>query len=314
MFGPTSPQIKLLLRLKSCRGHDDGDTGGGVRTGVRPSQLSTCLTLAVIILLLVINERVVLFIIDTYIKGLHPIFDNEYDRRVLARHFAVDIVGCSIVAYLGYGYRHLAAAIFNGKDVSNGSVAAYFTLDPKGAAQRVYTYVPEGHHILIYFMAYQIKNTYDSWVWKDGTLFMIHHAFALGAGWTGLYPGVAQIYGIFFMGISELSTVSLCVLGNFDPDLGVAGLAEAFPTVRLMVGLNFVVMFILVRIICWPAFAYHFSNDMKIVLERDAATLSPSSKMAMNFLFRCCQVLSFMQILFLGQIFFTAYVELSKML
>merc|ERR1719491_67150 len=78
-----------------------------------------------------INERVVLFIIDTYIKGLHPIFDNENDRRILARHFGVDIVGCSIVAYLGYGYRHLTSAIFNVKDASKRtSVAAYFKLDP----------------------------------------------------------------------------------------------------------------------------------------------------------------------------------------
>jgi len=301
MFGPISSKTRILLSLR-------GEAGGE-----RPSQLSTCITLAIIVLFLAINERVCLWIIDTFVQGLHPVFDDRTNRRVLARHVGVDICGCAIVAYLGYTCRHLLSCIFVPGDADNVNFTSFLKLDSKRALTRVYSYVPEGHLILIYFTAYQIKNTHDSWIWNDGVLFMIHHAFALGAAWSGLYPGVAQTYAIFFMGMSEISTVFLCILGNFDSDFGVVGLGDAFPTSKLVVGLLFVITFIFFRVVLWPIFAYHFFNDMKIALEHDAAKLSLSSRVAMNFLYRSCQVLSVMQIVFLGQILLTVYTEISNM-
>jgi len=116
------------------------------------------------------------------------------------------------------------------------------------------------------------------------------------------------------MGVSEMSTVILCLLACYDDDLGLTGMSEAFPIAKLVVGAMFIVSFIVFRIVLWPIFTYHLLNDTKLVLERDAEKLSPSSKLAIYAIIRTCQALTFMQVLFLGQIFYTVYLEISQVL
>lgn len=115
----------------------------------------------------------------------------------------------------------------------------------------MWDYVPQGQRILTIFLAYQVKNLYDSFVWNDGPEFIAHHILAGSASWGGMYPGIGNTYGIFFMGISEVSTMVLVILANFDDELGVKGLAEAFPNLRVIFAGGFVVAFIACRIVMW---------------------------------------------------------------
>jgi len=298
-FGPTSSETTIFQ--SNCDG------------GARPSRLTTFNTTAILTLILVLLEQLFVLIAD-YSKGLHPILDDEGNRHKFARHIGVNTIGLLYVTYLAYASRHLllSSIFIIGDDGIN--FASLYKLDPNRSFSRIYSHVPQSHYILTCFLAYQIKNTYDSWVWNDGILLMIHHALALCATWAGLYPGVAQIYGVFFMGVSEMSTVSLCLLATFDDDLGLTGMAEAFPTAKLVIGAVFVVTFIIFRILLWPIFTYHILNDTKLVLERDSEKLSFSSKVAIFAIVRSCQALTFMQVLFLGQIFWMGYLEISKML
>merc|ERR1711957_1055114 len=104
----------------------------------------------------------------------------------------------------------------------------------------------------------------------------------MGTAWLGMYPGVASMYGLFFMGYSEISTGVLCLLANFDPEFGVSGLDEVFPMTRLVLGGLFVVSFIVVRIMIWPLLTYHFLGDSLAMLKRDSERETPSVKLALK--------------------------------
>jgi len=101
---------------------------------------------------------------------------------------------------------------------------------------------------------------------------------------------------------------------NLDDDLGLNGMSDAFPILKIGLGAMFIVSFVVFRIVLWPIFTYHLLNDTKLVLERDGKKLSLYSKVAIYSIIRSCQALTFMQVLFLGQIFWTVYQEISKML
>lgn len=216
------------------------------------------------------------------------------------------MLGCSIVAYLGIRCRHLCSEVldnlFKRKPVPKG------TYD-----QRIYTYHPEAQQILTIFTTYQVKNTYDTIYWGDGIEFVIHHVLALAASWGGMYPGCAHVHAIFFFGISEFSTTILCLLANFDDEFGVVGLGDAFPLLKVAVGIVFVVGFIVCRTILWPLFSYHFVRDTT-----NAAQIGGPLAEKRMIWFKIFNValsgLSVLQVLWLGQIFIIAQEEIAKVL
>lgn len=164
------------------------------------------------------------------------------------------------------------------------------------------------------FLAYQIKNVHDSYVWNDGAIFIAHHIFAGLTAWFGMYPGVGSMYGLFFMGISEISTCILTLLANFDPDYGVTGLGEAFPMTKIVLGAMFAVAFIICRVIVWPVFAYHFYLDCREVLKRDSVRETREVKFALKMMVGSCVGLTALQVIWLGEIISTAKVEITALL
>lgn len=151
------------------------------------------------------------------LQDIHPILEDETNQMILARHLGVDFTCCAAVAWIGCANRHHMSDLF-GSFLSLGKK----TVD-EAYEDRLFKFIPGGNHVLVMFMAYQIKNTYDTIIWNDGPEFILHHLLAGTAAWGGMYPGCAQYYAIFFMGISEVSTAILVLLANFDPDLGVKG-------------------------------------------------------------------------------------------
>lgn len=228
--------------------------------------------------------------------------EDEINRFILARHIGVDCLGCLTVAVLGWKARHIAfpmvTATLGGKN----------TMPPAGYENRLFTYQPAGFRIALFFFFFQVKNMWDTIMWNDGPEYVFHHVLSLVAGWGGLYPGIGQFYGIFFLGLSEVSTAVLCVLANFDDEHGVKGLGEAFPMTKVIIGGVFVSLFILCRTVMWPVASYYFVRDSRLALKGH----SPRAEVSKGWIYMfmvSLSGLSVLQVAWLFQIFIIAKKE-----
>lgn len=295
--GPRRDQLSLLLSSSSFYCTDEK----GEKGPMSPSQQSTSLTILAVVFGLILNEQFLRFMITTFLKDWDPIFEDERHRHVLARNLGVNFSACFSIALLGYQSRHLLGQVFTLKRAESNMN------DSESIHGRIYDYVPQGHRVLVFFTAYQVKNLYDSYVFEDGAIFLAHHVFAGLTAWAGMYPGVAGLYGIFFMGLSEVSSCALCLLANFDDTFGVKGLGDAFPTAKILMGVAFGILFVVCRIVLWPVFAYHFLSDAFAVLKRnDSKHETPTIKLVLSMMIFSNLGLTALQILWLGEIVSTA--------
>lgn len=296
-FGKPRRNATLLLSSESFQCSDE--KGEKI---LAPSKFASIATVGILVILLVISEQIHRIFIDTYASDIHPVLHDETNRHILARHIGVDALSCLLVSYFGFKNRHILGELMT------------FRRDMDGCHRRIYTYQPAGHQVLLYFFAFQVKNMYDTIVWNDGMLYVLHHLFAGSTAWLGMYPGVASMYGLFFMGLSEVSTGILCLLANFDPDAGVVGLDEVFPITRLVLGTMFVVSFIIVRIMIWPLLTYHFLGDVNAILKRNSERETKSVKLTLYMMKTSSVTLTILQVIWLGQVIMTAKEEISKLL
>ena len=271
-----------------------------------PDRASTYLTLAFHVTVLFVLEYAVVVLLENY-QDVHPILGIELNRKILARHCGVDFVCLAAVSWIGLANRHHLADLF----------ACFFSLGKQSLCDkfenRLFKFIPGGNHVLMVFLGYQLKNLYDSYVWNDGIVFILHHILAGVAAWGGMYPGCAQYYAIFFMGISEVSTLVLVLLANFDENLGVEGLDHVLPMTRVVIGLAFVLAFIYCRTLLWPTVTYFFVKDVSAALSSDSVEAKQHKTWLCTFVFTLTG-LSFLQIIFLGQILLVTYEEIQKLM
>ncbi len=90
-----------------------------------------------------------------------------------------------------------------------------------------------------------------------------------------------------------------------------AGLDEAFPLTKVVLGVMFAVSFIVCRVIIWPVFAYHFLLDSRAVLKRDSVRETAEVKFALKMMVGSCVGLTALQVLWLGEIILTAKKEIA---
>ena len=266
----------------------------------KPSKKSVCLTIAVIVTLLVSSELVHRFAFETFLTDYHPVFEEESHRNILARHIGVDSLACFVISYLGYKNRHLLNEVWT----------FHRSKDPQTAYNRIHTYQPEAHRVLMFFIAYLVKGTHDALQWDTSGVMVGHHIFSIMTAWFGMYPGVAQMYGIFFMGISEISTCVLCLLANFDPDHGVEGLNDMFPNTKLALGVLFALLFVIFRVYLWMLFTYHFLLDSLLVLKRNSVRETWDVKLALRIMVLSSVALTLLQVAWLHEIYDTVQKEL----
>lgn len=304
------PQRKHSLLLTSESFHCTDEKGE--KGPLPPSRTSTLLTVAFLVLALILSEQLVRFIFNSSsFINLHPIMENENNRHILSRHIAVDGLACSVVAFLGYRNRHL---------LNSHNLTALNRQNSEGFHARMHGYTPAGHQVLVFFFAYQCKNMHDTIRWNDGIIFVLHHILAGATAWGGMYPGVASVYALFFMGISEVSTCILCLLANFDDEFGVKGLEQAFPLTKIVLALAFVVTFLICRIVLWPIFAFHFVADVRMTLKREEGVVdkhgqgpSRAARNTLKFMLVSVCGLSLLQVLWLGEIVTIAKKEIGAM-
>ena len=99
--------------------------------------------------------------------------EDETNRNILARHIGVDAVSAFVVTYLGWSARHVV------QDLIDATIGGKKNAMPIAYEGRMFTYQPEAQRLTLFFVAYQLKNTYDTIVWNDGALFIAHHALTL---------------------------------------------------------------------------------------------------------------------------------------
>eukprot|EP00560_Eucampia_antarctica_P006787 CAMPEP_0197829688 /NCGR_PEP_ID=MMETSP1437-20131217/6220_1 /TAXON_ID=49252 ORGANISM="Eucampia antarctica, Strain CCMP1452" /NCGR_SAMPLE_ID=MMETSP1437 /ASSEMBLY_ACC=CAM_ASM_001096 /LENGTH=247 /DNA_ID=CAMNT_0043431571 /DNA_START=227 /DNA_END=973 /DNA_ORIENTATION=+ len=244
---------------------------------------------------------------------MHYLLEDELNVKKVARHLGVDLVGLSAVSYIGFSNRHICNELWNSfyKSFWNKKDENIY-LHPSGFETRIFTYHPASQHLLLIFFAYQVKNLYDTIVFADGIEFVLHHIFSGIAAWGGMHPGYAHYYSLFFMGISEISTTILVMLSHFDPKFGVEGLPEAFPILKAITAVAFVISFIICRTILWPYVSYCFVQDAMAAI-RSNSPMADGRRTILKFAIVSLSALSVLQVGWLFQIFVLAKVEIDKM-
>jgi hypothetical protein len=230
--------------------------------------------------------------------------ESDTNRYILARHLGVDSLSCLICAYLGWRNRSpLMTNIW--KAFVQGDASAH----PASAAEsRGFTYTPAPWYLSLFFLSYQLKNLVDTIVWNDGPEFIFHHVLSLSVVWGALYPGFCIEYATFFFGISEISTGVLCILANFDDEHGVVGMGEAFPLTKVVIGVVFVILFVLCRAIIWPILSYYWVRDCLICLKGNNPQVE-KRRFVIKMQGTCLVGLSVLQISWLVVIYFMAIKE-----
>lgn len=187
----------------------------------------------------------------------HPLLKTRKYRQILARH-AMDTVGLFYISYLG--------------------LSMWLELSPSQVALtahgRTYIYLPRFVWTCICMLSFQSKNLLDTLKWGDGPEFIAHHVVCILVAIGAMHGQFLHLYGIFFFGISEVSTALVSLLACFDEQHGIAELGEHFPKCKMAIGSAFAVAFIAIRAISWPYLAYHVTVDCMTVLA-DGTAHSP---------------------------------------
>lgn len=211
-------------------------------------------------LLTVFGAFTVYWVVDLTSRLIWPfvlpaeLFKSPKAAMILGRH-TMDVVACILFIYL---------AVQAEKDPK------FQKLSEASPLERTYHSSPKCQLLILCQIAYQVKNTIDSYVCNDGVVFYLHH---IGTGILccfGLYPFL-HAQAPFFLGHVEISTALLCVLGLFDDDHGVVGLGAMYPKMKITMGVVFAPAFIVIRIIIWPYLSYYFWLDMLDVYQAGQA-------------------------------------------
>eukprot|EP00533_Pseudo-nitzschia_delicatissima_P001746 CAMPEP_0116079488 /NCGR_PEP_ID=MMETSP0327-20121206/1168_1 /TAXON_ID=44447 /ORGANISM="Pseudo-nitzschia delicatissima, Strain B596" /LENGTH=304 /DNA_ID=CAMNT_0003570115 /DNA_START=146 /DNA_END=1060 /DNA_ORIENTATION=+ len=283
----------FMLSTKSFDGH------GGV-----PRASAQFFTAAVFILFLIAVEQMLRHYF-TSIQDIHPILGDETNRNILARHVGVDAFSAFVVTYFGWKGRHVV------QDLIDATIGGKKGAMPVAYEGRMFTYHPESQRVVLYFVAYQLKNTYDTIIWNDGALFIAHHILALCTT-VGALQGKGHFYVLFYFGISELSTGVLCLLANFDDEHGVVGLGVAFPLVKVILGGIFAALFVICRAVMWSTISYYYCRDAWNVL-KGSDPRKKGHELWFRYTFFSLSILSLLQIIWLGEIARVGHEELKGM-
>jgi hypothetical protein len=131
----------------------------------------------------------------------------------------------------------------------------------------------------------------------DGAISFVHHV-ATGVVTNLAFNPFLHPYAVFFVGLSEISTVPLCIVIAFQRDKGVPLLSERYPTAELIVGIVFSISFIVCRIFLWGFYSYYFWSDCIDILSH---SVPHSTGVVIWYLFANAS-LSLLQLFWLSQI------------
>jgi hypothetical protein len=186
-------KLRVLCSLESF---------GADERGRPPPRRAVVLTAAVVVCLLFASEHAARLALShpSVLRGLPPCLAPDAHRRVVARHVGVDALACALCSLLGLaatlslprdkgGPYSLASALRLGRAEGGKPAAA----GGGGMEHRLLAYHPAAVRTATVFLAYQVKNLYDSYVWGDGPEFLAHHVFSIVTAWGGTVPRVRPL-------------------------------------------------------------------------------------------------------------------------
>lgn len=89
-----------------------------------------------------------------------------------------------------------------------------------GSSARVYLFSGRSQRLCVLQLCFQAKNFIDTIVHGDGIIFAFHHVATGALAYFALAPYL-HLYAPFFFGISEISTLFIAILVNFDEQQGI---------------------------------------------------------------------------------------------
>jgi hypothetical protein len=254
---------------------------------------------------LCILERATLLALDATLHE-HDILGDSRNRCVLAR-MAYTAAALIYISFLGCSM----ASELKWMPSDSGRVYAYIPFElPAAPYERVYSYLPRYVWACAVMGAFQAKNLIDTLQWGDGPEYVLHHLVCIYVAYGCVSGQFLHLYGIFFFGLSEISTALVTLLACFDEKLGVPALGDRYPLTKIVTGLSFAVSFVVIRVIIWPYLAYCLTLDCLAVL---AAERAHSPAVVYSFL-GCLFSLTCLQFFWLTQIVMEAGPEIKKAL
>ena len=182
-----------------------------------------------------------------------------------------------------------------------------------GSAARLYFYSGQSQRLVLLTLAFQTKNFIDTVLHDDGIVFMLHHVATGALAVFALQPYL-HLYAPFFFGISEISTLFIAVLVLFDEHHGIKELGERFPLLMSATGVIFAVLFVLLRVLVWPAVGLHFWRDglAQLYSADTTAGVAPMHSPPVVYLFLLVNIgLTTLQLVWLKEIIDQAFVLAS---
>ncbi len=245
----------------------------------KPSDGASVMAAAVLFAAVCMLEQAAHALLGILLHG-HPLVIELGDRwprarTALARH-AMDIIALSYAGFLGYRMYSSLDPNWTTCVTSGRGVVTPPGCIPASAHDRLYVYVPLYQWLCVVQLAYQTKNLFDSVRHADGAEFVGHHIVCIVSALGCLHTrGWLHLYGIFYFGLSEVSTALLAALSTFDGAHGVVELGRYFPVTKLVLGLAFAAGFVVARAAVWPYLAFRgVFQDCREVL-RDGTAHSP---------------------------------------
>jgi len=191
----------------------------------------------------------------------------------------------------------------------------------------MFRFIPSAVRLCVLQVCYEWKSLCDVYKHGDGLLFAAHHIGASLLAFIALNP-FCNIYGIFYLGISEVSTFVLCLLVVLDKERGIARLYDTCKTALKVLGGSFALLFVVYRCIYWPVVSYYFWEHALNVLHStsdasngagaDADGMKDFSRVGLQdhpqaviYLFLLVNVLlSLLQVVWLWEVICVSYKEL----
>jgi len=128
---------------------------------------------------------------------------------------------------------------------------------------------------------------------------LCHHMLSAFATWYSVHYNMLHYYGVFFSGMSEVSTIFLAIIDAsqyFPPSPG-----SFFSLLVTICQPLFVVTFVYYRVYLWWKMTYNFLNDLKYVIsDGQVAKFGPGCTLGLYFEAVISLVLGFLQIYWLG--------------
>lgn len=123
-------------------------------------------------------------------------------------------------------------------------------------------------------MGYTFKTIGDAFIYQDGIISVLHHTATGVVVILALHPFL-HTYAAFYVGLSEISTVFLCIVIAFQKDRGVELLAKKYPLFDTLNGILFALLFVCCRVILWSYYTWYFWFDCLEILSNNTVHSVP---------------------------------------